>query len=155
MTKQFKRLPGRKIDDCIGDALQDSNLRKFLFGLEERLLNFLEDSSMQRLELDPMTPKERLLAHKLAERFNFDSPSQGVGDDRHLVLSKNIRTKQYDHSNILPFTDSSLRPNIVLYDQWKTKTAYVKRHAIPQKNSMLLFACLQLCSFIRSGSFGR
>lgn len=91
----MKRSSTRKLEDCISEALHDSDLRKFLFGLEEKLINFLENPSLQRLDLGPMPPKERLLAHKLAERFIFDSPSEGDGENRHIVITKTFRSKPY------------------------------------------------------------
>ncbi|XP_019053497.1 PREDICTED: uncharacterized protein LOC104598296 isoform X2 [Nelumbo nucifera] len=58
--------------------------------MEETLVNLLQDDASPDgvLELEPMSPYNRLLVHRLADIFGFSHNSVGDGDDRHLILER-------------------------------------------------------------------
>ncbi|PKA66119.1 hypothetical protein AXF42_Ash018409 [Apostasia shenzhenica] len=64
--------------------------KHLVLSTEEELINFLQnDSSTEAvLELQPMSPYERLLLHRLADIYGFAHQSVGEGELRHLVLER-------------------------------------------------------------------
>ncbi|KAK8938074.1 hypothetical protein KSP40_PGU013581 [Platanthera guangdongensis] len=47
------------------------------------------------LELQPMSPYQRLLLHRLAEIYGFAHESVGEGEERHLLLERCPKTAMY------------------------------------------------------------
>ncbi|KAJ6845894.1 uncharacterized protein M6B38_279770 [Iris pallida] len=64
--------------------------KHLVLATEEALINFLQDETSPEgiLELQPMSPYQRLLLHRLADIYGFAHESVGEGDDRHLVLER-------------------------------------------------------------------
>ncbi|KAF5207535.1 R3h domain containing protein [Thalictrum thalictroides] len=71
--------------------IKDNLLCKHLIlSVEEALVEFLENDNSPDgiMELQPMSPYNRLLVHRLADIFGFSHESVGEGDDRHLILGR-------------------------------------------------------------------
>ncbi|XP_052170293.1 uncharacterized protein LOC127786712 isoform X2 [Diospyros lotus] len=68
--------------------------KHLVLSMEEAFINFLQDdpSLDAVLELEPMSPYNRLLLHRLADIFGFSHHSVGEGDERHLLLERSPET---------------------------------------------------------------
>lgn len=64
--------------------------KHLVLSVEEALVDFLENDTSPDgiLELEPMSPYNRLLLHRLADIFGLAHESVGEGDDRHLILER-------------------------------------------------------------------
>ncbi|KAK9141100.1 hypothetical protein Scep_010781 [Stephania cephalantha] len=84
-TTQFAMV--EELSSLIKDNLTSKHI---VLSVEEILVDFLKNdtSTDGLLELEPMSPYNRLLLHRLAEIFGFLHESVGEGDDRHLILER-------------------------------------------------------------------
>lgn len=64
--------------------------KHLILSTEEALTSFLQNDSSPEavLELQPMSPYQRLLLHRLAEIYGFAHESVGEGEERHLLLER-------------------------------------------------------------------
>ncbi|KAK9138594.1 hypothetical protein Sjap_009188 [Stephania japonica] len=75
----------------LASLIKDNLTSKHLvLSVEEILVDFLKNDTSPDglLELEPMSPYNRLLLHRLADIFGFLHESVGEGDDRHLILER-------------------------------------------------------------------
>ncbi|XP_008776184.2 uncharacterized protein LOC103696367 [Phoenix dactylifera] len=75
----------------LASLIKDNLYSKHLvLSTEEALVNFLQDDTSPDgvLELQPTSPYNRLLLHRLADIYGFAHESVGEGEDRHLVLER-------------------------------------------------------------------
>ena len=64
----------------------------FISEYEEPLINFMK-SDEEFLHLEPMNSYYRRLVHHLAKDFNLKTMSEGEGTERHVVLTKTMKSQ--------------------------------------------------------------
>ncbi|KAL0921291.1 hypothetical protein M5K25_008350 [Dendrobium thyrsiflorum] len=84
-TTQFAMV--EELASLIKDNLHCKHL---VLSTEEAFISFLQNDSRPEvvLELQPMSPYQRLLLHRLADIYGFAHVSVGEGEERHLLLER-------------------------------------------------------------------